>query len=97
MLSAILETHGRVGLGGEGILRTHDRLAEARQVIQAAIDQGITYFDSAHVYADSEVYYGSVWGEFPERRIFLKYPIGIPKKLSADEPSFGTVLPDDSG
>lgn len=68
MLAAVLEKHGRVGLGGEGILRTHGRASEAREVIQEAVNQGITYFDSARVYADSEVYYGSVWSEFPETR-----------------------------
>ena len=57
-----------VGLGGEGILRTYGRLAEARKVIREAIAQGITYFDSAHVYADSEVYYGSVWPELRDAR-----------------------------
>ena len=51
----------RIGLGGEGILRTYGRLREAEAVIQEAIDQGITYFDSARVYSDSEVYYGSIW------------------------------------
>jgi len=64
----VLKRHGRVGLGGEGILRTHGRTSEARQVIHEAIDQGMTYFDSARVYADSEVYYGSVWREDPETR-----------------------------
>jgi len=59
----------RVGLGGEGILRTHQRTARAREVIQAAIKQGITYFDSARVYADSEIYYGSVWQELPQTRL----------------------------
>jgi aryl-alcohol dehydrogenase-like predicted oxidoreductase len=57
-----------VGLGGEGILRTYGRLAEARKVIREAVAQGITYFDSAHVYADSEVYYGSIWPELPDVR-----------------------------
>jgi aryl-alcohol dehydrogenase-like predicted oxidoreductase len=57
-----------VGLGGEGVLRTYGRMGQARQVIQEATKQGITYFDSAHVYADSEVYYGSVWSEFPDMR-----------------------------
>lgn len=56
-----------VGLGGEGILRTVDRTREARDVILEALSQGITYFDSARVYADSECYYGSVRREFPER------------------------------
>ncbi|MBU0985960.1 MAG: aldo/keto reductase, partial [Proteobacteria bacterium] len=54
-----------VGLGGEGILRTHARHAQAREAIRAAIDNKIAYFDSARVYADSEVYYGSVWRKSP--------------------------------
>jgi aryl-alcohol dehydrogenase-like predicted oxidoreductase len=58
----------RTGLGGEGVLRTHGRISEAHAVIQAAIDQGIAYFDSARVYADSECYYGDVWGQNPELR-----------------------------
>jgi aryl-alcohol dehydrogenase-like predicted oxidoreductase len=57
-----------VGLGGEGVLRTYDRNEEARVVIQEAIIQGITYFDSARVYANSEIYYGSLWQEFPDTR-----------------------------
>jgi len=57
-----------VGLGGEGILRTHRRDARAREVIKTAVKQGITYFDCARVYADSEVYYGSLWREHPKRR-----------------------------
>ena len=57
-----------VGLGGEGVLRTHKMDFKAREVIQAAIEQGITYFDSARVYSDSEVYYGSVWREVPDTR-----------------------------
>lgn len=57
-----------VGLGGEGVLRTHKMDFKAREVIQAAIQQGITYFDSARVYSDSEVYYGSVWRELPDTR-----------------------------
>lgn len=57
-----------VGLGGEGVLRTYGRESEARSVIGQAVDQGITYFDSAKVYSDSEAYYGSVWGNDPARR-----------------------------
>ncbi len=57
-----------VGLGGEGILRTYGRTREAEAVIRAAVDRGITYFDSARVYSDSEVYYGSVWGKDPALR-----------------------------
>ena len=50
-----------VGLGGEGILRTHGKEESAVRVIREAIDQGITYFDCAKAYAGSEGYYGSVW------------------------------------
>lgn len=53
----------RVGLGGEGVLRTYGRQKEAEGVIREAIEQGITYFDSARVYSDSEVYYGRIWGK----------------------------------
>ncbi len=58
----------RVGLGGEGVLRTTDRNVEARAVIRSAISSGITYFDCARVYSDSELYYGSVWKESPDAR-----------------------------
>jgi len=57
-----------IGLGGEGVLRTYGRESEARAVIRQAALQGITYFDSARVYSDSEVYYGSVWQEDPALR-----------------------------
>lgn len=57
-----------VGLGGEGILRTTGRTAHARRVIQEALSQGITYFDSAPAYQDSELYLGSVWQENPAAR-----------------------------
>ena len=33
-----------MGLGGEGILRTHGHEKEASQLINAAIDLGVTYF-----------------------------------------------------
>jgi aryl-alcohol dehydrogenase-like predicted oxidoreductase len=58
----------RVGLGGEGVLRTFDRAGEAQAVIQAAIAQGITYYDCARVYSDSERYYGSMWKKHPQTR-----------------------------
>jgi aryl-alcohol dehydrogenase-like predicted oxidoreductase len=57
-----------VGLGGEGILRTHGREREAQDVILEAVRQGITYFDSARAYAGSESYYGSVWPKHPDLR-----------------------------
>ncbi len=58
----------RVGLGGEGILRTHGRTPQAQAVIREALDQGITYFDSARAYAGSEKYYGTVWPSLPQVR-----------------------------
>ena len=58
----------RVGLGGEGILRTHGRHIDASAVIEAAVNTGIAYFDSARVYADSEVYLGGVWKAHAEWR-----------------------------
>ncbi|MCB2226078.1 MAG: aldo/keto reductase [Desulfarculaceae bacterium] len=58
----------RVGLGGEGVLRTQDREEEAQAVIEAAIAAGITYFDTAPAYAGSQGYYGQVWPERSEDR-----------------------------
>jgi aryl-alcohol dehydrogenase-like predicted oxidoreductase len=58
----------RVGLGGEGVLRTTRRTEEGRAVIKAAVSSGITYYDCARVYSDSELYYGSVWKEDPDAR-----------------------------
>jgi aryl-alcohol dehydrogenase-like predicted oxidoreductase len=57
-----------VGLGGEGILRTHGQEEKAEAVISTAIAEGITYFDSARVYAGSEGYYGARWTNRPEQR-----------------------------
>ncbi len=47
-----------LGLGGEGVLRTFGREAEAHAVIEAARAAGITYVESARAYAGSERYYG---------------------------------------
>ncbi|NDD27696.1 MAG: aldo/keto reductase [Proteobacteria bacterium] len=58
------------GLGGEGVLRTFGREREARAVIDRALEQGVTYFDSARAYAGSEGYYGAALGSRRER-IFL--------------------------
>ena len=44
----------------------NQKLAE-KQILYA-LDQGINYFDSARVYADSELYYGYIWKEQPELR-----------------------------
>lgn len=58
----------RIGLGGEGVLRTTGKAQAAYEVIKTALNQGITYFDSARVYMDSEVYYGEYWKNHPEKR-----------------------------
>jgi len=58
MLPRVFKKYSNVGLGGEGILRTCGQPDKACEVIQAAVDCGITYFDSARVYSDSEVYFG---------------------------------------
>lgn len=50
-------------LGGEGVLRTYGRTAEAVRVIHRALDQGVTYCDTAPAYADSINYYGAALGE----------------------------------
>src|SRR4051812_4845699 len=51
------------GLGGEGVLRTHGRTKEAVAVIHRALDQGVTYCDTAPAYAGSMDYYGEALGE----------------------------------
>jgi aryl-alcohol dehydrogenase-like predicted oxidoreductase len=50
-------------LGGEGVLRTHGREREAVAVINRALDQGVTYCDTAPAYAGSLDYYGAALGE----------------------------------
>jgi predicted aldo/keto reductase-like oxidoreductase len=58
------------GLGGEGVLRTWDRDEEAASVISQALDQGVTYCDTAPAYAGSLDYYGATLGE-RRQQIFL--------------------------
>lgn len=58
----------RVGLGGEGVLRTWGETERGAAIIREAISRDITYFDSAQAYAGSEDYYGAVWGTSPETR-----------------------------
>ena len=50
-------------LGGEGVLRTHGRTAEAVAVIHRALDQGVNYCDTAPAYASSMDYYGAALGD----------------------------------
>jgi aryl-alcohol dehydrogenase-like predicted oxidoreductase len=66
-LRNLLGSRCRVGLGGEGILRTHGKEQEARRVLSAAYESGIRYYDSAQAYAGSERYLGLFWEEHPER------------------------------
>lgn len=46
------------GLGGEGVLRTHGRMAESVAVIHRALDLGVNYYDSAPAYAGCLDYLG---------------------------------------
>ncbi len=61
----------RLGLGGEGVLRTFGRELEARAVIEAALAGGITYLESARAYRGSESYYGSVLPQFRRDALFV--------------------------
>ncbi len=61
----------RIGLGGEGVLRTQGRDAEATAVIRAAIDRGVGYFDCARAYDGSERYHGLVWPHADRERAFV--------------------------
>jgi aryl-alcohol dehydrogenase-like predicted oxidoreductase len=47
-----------LGLGGEGVLRTYGEERGARAVIQAALEAGINYFETARAYSGSEAYLG---------------------------------------
>ncbi len=51
---------GLVSLGGEGVLRTFGRAAEATAVIERALALGINYCDTAPAYSGSQDYYGRV-------------------------------------
>lgn len=61
----------RLGLGGEGVLRTFGREQEAVAMIGRALDLGITYFESARAYSGSEEYYGKALRE-KRRDIFWR-------------------------
>lgn len=47
-----------LGLGGEGVLRTYGQEREAQVVIEAALAEGINYFETARAYSGSEAYLG---------------------------------------
>ncbi len=57
-------------LGGEGVLRTHGRAAEAVAAIERALDLGVNYCDTAPAYASSMDYYGAALGS-RRRDVFL--------------------------
>ena len=59
-----------LGLGGEGVLRTNNRHAEAIAVIRRAIESGITYCDTAPAYSSSQDYYGAALGD-DRKKVFL--------------------------
>ncbi len=67
-LRSLLGFPDRIGLGGEGILRTEGRVNEALAVLKAAYESGIRYYDSAPAYAQSEEYQGIFWSENPRAR-----------------------------
>jgi len=52
-----------LGLGGEGVLRTVGYEREAYDLINRALDLGITYCESARAYDGSESYYGKALRE----------------------------------
>ena len=74
----------RVGLGGEGVLRTHGRMNDAIGVIGEAVSQGITYFDSAPAYASCQSYLGAYWKSYPEKRSGI-FQAGKSARRLADE------------
>lgn len=62
-----------VSLGGEGVLRSRGRDAEAVAMITAALDAGVKYCDTAPAYEGSQDYYGKAFAARPgaRERIFL--------------------------
>jgi predicted aldo/keto reductase-like oxidoreductase len=63
-----------VSLGGEGILRTIGRNAEAVPMIVEALRLGVRYCDTAPAYAQSQDYYGEAFraaGPGSRERVFL--------------------------
>jgi predicted aldo/keto reductase-like oxidoreductase len=76
----------RIGLGGEGVLRTEGRTKDALAMLSAAYEAGIRYYDSAPAYAGSERYYGSFWARHPDRKE-LTFQTSKSAQRSADEAS----------
>lgn len=59
-----------LGLGGEGVLRSHGFEPDAYALINRALDLGISYCESARAYDGSESYYGKALRE-RRKEIFL--------------------------
>jgi len=59
-----------LGLGGEGVLRSHGHDREGYNLINRALDLGINYCESARAYDGSESYYGKALGE-RRKEVFL--------------------------
>jgi aryl-alcohol dehydrogenase-like predicted oxidoreductase len=57
-----------VSLGGEGVLRTHDRRDDAVATIHEALRLGVRYCDTAPAYAASQDYYGEAFRTMPGAR-----------------------------
>jgi aryl-alcohol dehydrogenase-like predicted oxidoreductase len=89
-LQKLIGSGNRVGLGGEGVLRTEGREKEALAVLSAAYDSGIRYYDSAPAYAGSEQYQGLFWKQHPERK-GETFQAGKSAKRDAD-PAKGDLL-----
>lgn len=66
-LRSLIGNPSRIGLGGEGVLRTEGKDREALAMLRAAYESGIRYFDSAPAYAHSELYLGEFWKDHPSR------------------------------
>ncbi len=66
-LRSLIGSPARVGLGGEGVLRTEGQDRNAEAMLSGAYESGIRYFDSAPAYAGSERYLGRFWHTHPER------------------------------
>ncbi len=59
-----------LGLGGNRLLATSGRFTEAHRLVSVALESGITYFDTARLYADSEAYLGRSLGS-RRHQVFL--------------------------
>ncbi|MBA2706915.1 MAG: aldo/keto reductase [Gemmatimonadaceae bacterium] len=59
-----------LGLGGNRLLATPGRFPEAQRLVSAALAMGVTYFDTARLYPESEVYLARSLGS-RRQQVFL--------------------------